>query len=46
MAASRRGLAARWQLAEWAVPLSRADKPGRTFGSETDHTTQGSSTGK
>ena len=32
----------RWQLAENEVPHSHVDKLGGTFGSETDHTAQGS----
>ena len=36
----------RWWLADPAAPHSRIDKRGGRRGSEADHTTQGSSTGK
>ena len=36
----------RWWLADPAAPHSRIDKWGGRRGSEADHTTQGSSTGK
>ena len=36
----------RWWLADPAAPHLHMDKPGGTAGSEADHATQGSSTGK
>ena len=36
----------RWWLADPVTPHLHIDKPGGMAGSETDHATQGSSTGK
>ena len=37
---------ARWKLTQQAVPHSLVDKQGGKLGSQTDHATQGSSSGK